>query len=248
MAYLPDDPYLYRQDEPNAAPNRPISQGDVFVDIPLIGAARPNEKQAGSWVATKPRTGPNALGMLVPHPCASRSQTTYRLNPTVSVAPVVRRPEKFEKPWAGHLHLFPLPSLRLGEDYVAKLDEAVPVAREALDGHRIACLNAEGLTALFHRHAMNRIRYPEIPAHFDFEAERLTNETDLWEWWVKVRGTEDGFQQWLDEPFGGQLKEDQEGAPVPGSAEPTGEKRRATLVWNIDDLRAELRAELGEDP
>ena len=69
--------------------------------------------------------------MLITHPCASRSQTTYKLNPVLTVAPVVKSPHGFDEPWTGHLNLFPLPNLLGERDYVAKLDEAGPVPREA---------------------------------------------------------------------------------------------------------------------
>jgi hypothetical protein len=241
---FPDAPYLYREDEPLAGPGRPLSQGDVFADIPLVGPAQPNPKQPGSWVAPKPRTGPKALGLFVTHPCASRSSTTYALAPFVSIAPVVKRPKNWAPPWDGWYEYFPLPKLRDGEDYVAKLGEVCPVPSGALDGRRIACLGGRGLEALFHRLAMNSLRFPETPSHYRMEAARLTNEMRLWEQWTVARNTEAGFQEWLDKPFGGQAHEDADGEPIPGSAKPSGESRRAVLVWNYEELAAELATEL----
>jgi len=100
------------------------------------------------------------------------------------------------------------------------------------------------MRALYHRLAMSSIRYPEIPAYFDFEAQKVTNELDLWERWVEVRETEDGFQEWLSGDFGGQPQEDENGNPIPGSAKPDGRKRREVLVWNKAELEAELEVEL----
>jgi hypothetical protein len=242
----PESPYLYREDAPVAGPNRPISQGDVFVGIPLVGPARPHDRQAGTWVSPKPRTGEKALGMLVTHPCASRSQETFRLNDVVSVAPVVRCPREFGPPWDGFYSMVPLPALRDRQDYVAKLAEACPVHSSALAGSRIACLSLDGLTALFHRLAMNSLRYPEIPAHFEVEAAKLTGETDLWEKWVSVRGTEDGFQDWLNENFGGQPREDAEGRLIGPAASTEAQRRRDVLPWNLAEVEAELDAELGD--
>lgn len=245
MAYLPDDLYCHRLDDPQAGPHRPISQGDVFADIPLTGPAQRDAKQEDTWRAAKPRTGPKSFGMIVTHPCAGRSPSTNRLNPVLSVAPVVRCPSEWGPPWDGHLDLFPLPALRDASDYVAKLNEVGPMPSEAFEGHRIACLTSGGLTALYHRLARNSIRYPEIPAHFGTEAERLTNETDLWERWTEVRETEEGFQDWLSGDFEGQPEEDENGEPVAGTATASGQPRRAVLVWNIDELRRELEDELG---
>lgn len=241
---FPTAPYLYRTDEAHAGPVRPLSQGDVFVDIPLVGAAQRDPRQTGTWRAPKPRTGPKALGLFVTHPCASRSRETYQLAPFVSIAPVVKCPNNWGPPWEGWYEYFPLPRLRDGEDYVAKLGEACPVPSGALAVHRIACLSQEGLETLFHRLAMNSLRFPETPVHYETEAARLTNEINLWERWTAHYGTEEGFQGWLDEPFGGQPREDAEGNQVEGSAQASGESRRTVLVWNYDELSDELDASL----
>ena len=239
---FPEEPYLYRLDEPNAGAARPLSQGDVFLDIPLVGPAQPDPRKSGKWRSPKPRTGLKALGLFVTHPCASRSQETHRLATYVSIAPVVKCPSNWGSPWDGWYEYFPLPGLREGEDFVAKLGEVCPVPSAALEGRRIACLSLEGLEALFHRLAMNALRFPETPVHYKTEAARLTNETNLWERWAERRGTEEGFQAWLDEPFEGQAREDAEGSQIAGSARPTGQSRRSVLVWNYDEVAQELDA------
>lgn len=138
----------------------------------------------------------------------------------------------------------PLPGLRNGEDYVAKLGEVCSVPSEALAGQRIACLSQVGLEALFHRLAMNSLRFPETPTHYKTEAARLTNEINLWERWTAHHGTEEGFQAWLNEPFGGQPHEDADGNVIPGSAQQADEPRRKVLVWNYGELSDELDASL----
>jgi hypothetical protein len=237
-AGYPAEPYKYRNDAPHVAPNRPLSQGDVFRDIPLVGGAVPDARHEGVW---KPKSR-KGLGLFITHPCASRSSTTYRLHEYVSVAPVVKRPRGFEPPWDGYYDLCPLPGLRNGEDYVAKLNEACPVPTAALEGQRIAVLTVEGLVALFHRLAMNSLRFPETPTHYKIEAAKVTHEIDLWERWITKCRTGDGFQEWLNQPFGGQPREDVSGNVIPGSAEPPGEPRRAVLAWNYKELCDELDA------
>ena len=245
---FPDDPYRYRADEPHVGPFRPISQGDVFAGIPLLGPAQPHPTQAGTWTS-KPRTGPNALGMFVTHPCASRHRTTFQLNSVVAIAPVVRCPNNWGPPWVGYHAFCPLPGLRGGEHYVAKLGEVCPVPTAALEGQRIACLTGEALEKFFHRLAMNSLRYPEIPTHFETEALKLMSETDLWEMWVEHRGAgaeqDLAFQTWLSGPFGGQGEEDEHGNQIAGSATPPGEPRRDVLSWNWEEVLAELEQELG---
>ncbi len=243
MAYFPDAPYRYRQDNAHAALARPLSQGDVFINIPLAGPATRHPKHPDQW-EPRGRTGPKAIGIIVTHTCAARNQSTHRLSPVLALAPVVKCPKGFDPPWDGYYELFPLPNLREGADYVAKLNEVCPVPSDALVGRRIASLNEDGLEALFHRLAMNSIRFPEVPAHFGFEAKRLTFEIDLWEAWTDHLDTEDGFQAWLDETFGGQAREDADGKVVEGSALPSGRSRREVLVWNFDEIRDELAATL----
>lgn len=189
----------------------------------------------------KARTGSKALGLFVTHPCASRNQTTHELAPCVSIAPVVKCPHNWGPPWEGYYELVPLPGLRNGENYVAKLGEVCSVRAEALVGHRIASLNQEGLVeALYHRLAMNSLRFPETPVHYKTEAARLASELSLWEHWTTRYGTEDGFQEWLDQPFGGQPHEDSGGNLIAGSERASGEIRRAVITWNYDDLLTEL--------
>jgi hypothetical protein len=237
--FLPPDPYLYRADTPHAGGARPLSQGDVFVNIPLLRAAKPNPRHEGQWVAAV-KSGEQALGMLTTHPCSGRSRTTHRLKEAVSVAPVSRAPSGFGPPWAGFYEYFPLPGLKGGEDYVADLSAVCPVKSEFLVGQRIACLNAEGLAALFHRLSLNSTRLDRIPDHFGSEAERLSYEMALWETWANARGTEDGFHAWLDEEFGGQPLENEQGQQVAGTADPSGVSRREALRWNYEEIEAEL--------
>jgi len=244
---FPAEPYQYRRDDPFAGPDRPVSQGDVFIDIPLVGPALRDPKQAGTWRAPKVKIGPKALGLFITHPCASRSRDTYELTEFVSIARVVKCPDRWGPPWDGYYSYVPLPSLRDGQNYVAKLDEVCSVPTEALVGQRIACLNEHGLEALFHRLAMNALRFPETPTHYKTEAQRLTYEINLWERWAAHYSTEGGFQDWLDEPFEGQPREDADGNVIDGSQQPTGTTRREVLVWNYDELGDELTAKLAKD-
>lgn len=242
---FPDEPYRYLEREPQAGPCRPISQGDVFINIPLAGPAVADTRHEGVWKGTA-KTGPKAIGILVTHPCASRSRRTFQLEEVVALAPIGKCPSRWGPPWTGSYRHFPLPGLRDGADYAADLNAICPVPSAALEGRRIACLSEAGLVALFHRLALNQLRYPEIPTHFQVEAHKLNTEIDLWERWVQVRGTEDGFQEWLNEPFGGQPLEDQSGQWIPGSEQPTGETRRDVLAGYGEALRAELEATLNE--
>lgn len=56
--------------------------------------------------------------------------------------------------------------------------------------------------------------------------------------WVEARETESGFQEWLNEAFGGQPIEDEGGRAIPGSEQPTDQDRRSRLAWNAEELRS----------
>ena len=84
---------------------------------------------------------------------------------------------------------------------------------------------------------MNSLRYPEIPAHFETEALKLTKETDYWQLWIERRGSSQeqdiAFQHWLNGAFGGQPDEDADANMIAGSEVPPGERRRDVLAWNL---------------
>jgi hypothetical protein len=200
--FLPHELFLHRQDVPHVGGARPLSQGDVFLGIPLLRAAKEKERHPGQWTA-QVKGVENALGMLVSHPCSSRSRTTHALKESVSVAPISRCPPGFAVPWTGYYEYFPLPGLREGADYVADLSAICPVRSGFLEAKRIACLTAEGLAALFYRLAVNFTRLDRMPDHYSAEADWLFSEMSLWEIWTVAKGTEVGFQSWLDGEFTG---------------------------------------------
>lgn len=226
-AWMPEVPYLYREEAPPVGGARPFCQGDVFVGLPLVRAAyAPKRKQ---WKA-KVNASEESLAMLVDHPCSSRSHESHALKSELGVARVRRCPEGFGRPWTGYYQLFPLPGL-LGEgDYVADLSAVCPVRCEYLEGHRVACLSVDGLAALLDRLARNatRLEAAQVPGHFRSEAERLSHEFDLWELWSTQLETENGFQDWLDEPW----------------AERDGSSRREALRMDYEEIREELERHL----
>ena len=117
--FLPQAPYLYRGDEPHVGGARPLTQGDIFVDIPLLRAAKPHPRHAGQWVS-QVKAGANSLGMLVSIHLQPVADYTCPQGVCLCRA-VVRCPSGFEPPWDGYYEYFPLPELRGGEDYVADL-------------------------------------------------------------------------------------------------------------------------------
>jgi hypothetical protein len=272
---LPADPYHYLESSPHAGGARPLNQGDVFLDIPLLRAAVPDPRHRGQWKASV-KVGTKALGMLVTHPCSSRARGTGTLKESVSIAPVSRCPKGFEVPWDGFYEYFPLPGLRDGKDYAADLSAVCPVRSEHLRDRRIACLSEEGLAALFHRIALNSSRLDRIPDHFASEAQRLFFEMGLWEQWTTATETEDGFQAWLDEPVqlppiedpedplaatakvaglalpgpvsrreSGSDPEPPSDPPAPGDSPGPVTSRREALRWHHEHIVKEMETNLG---
>lgn len=193
--WFPEQPYLARADDPQVQPDRPVCQGDVFRGLPIVRGVRWAKNR---W-NKKAGEGPEALSILIAHPCSARTNQTNVLKDDISLAPL-RRTKGWGPPWSGNYELFPLPGVYKGEDYVADLSEAFPVIPEYLDGRRIACLNRDGLAALLDRLARNatRLEASDVPGHFASEAERLTMEFDLWEIWVKGTGAEADFKEWME--------------------------------------------------
>lgn len=224
--WFPTKPYLARADQPVVLPGRPIGMGDVFLGHPIVRGAR--EVKPTQW-KTRAAWKDDALSILVAHPCSARSHTTHRLKDGISLAPIVPMPEGFEPPYIGYYELFPLPGLYQGADYVADLSKVFPALPEYLAGKRTACLSTPGLAGLLDRIARNgtRLEPVHVPGHFEAEAERLSMEFDLWEIWVKGRGEEVGFQEWMEEDW-------LEGA-----------SRRQAMRGHFEEMRQVLAAEVG---
>lgn len=198
--WFPSDPYLERRDEPVARPHRPIGMGDVFLGYPVIQGAR--EVKKDQW---RSRTAwkPDALTMMVAHPCSARANETGRLKDDITLAPIVPMPPGFEPPYSGYYELYPLPELYEGRDYVADLSKGFPCKPDFLVDKRIACMNEAALAGLLDRQARNdtRLETHHVPGHFTVEAERLRMEFDLWELWVEGTGDESGLQEWMKEEW-----------------------------------------------
>jgi hypothetical protein len=226
--WFPPDPYLERRDEPVARPNRPIGMGDVFLGHPHVRA--PREVKPGQW-KFRAANKPDALTMMVAHPCSARANTSGRLKDDMGLAPIIPIPVNFESPWTTHYELFPLPALYEGRDYAADLSKAFPCAAESLAGKRITCLSEDALAGLLDRIVRNdaRLEAGEVPGHYTAEAQRLRMEMDLWEIWVVGTGGEDGFQEWMK----GEWME--------------GSTREQSMRGHFEEMGAALAEELGVD-
>lgn len=225
--WFPAQPYLERADQPVVRPERPVCQGDVFLGLPVVRGARWIK---GRW-KKQGSEKPEALSMLVAHPCSARSHSTHRLKDDISLVPIFPMDKNWGPPWSGYYEVFPLPDLYKGQDFMADLSKAYPVIPEYLQDRRIACLSKAGLAALLDRLARNstRLEPADVPDHFASEAERLTMEFDLWETWVKGKGEEGGFQDWMEAEW------------LEGSS------RLQSMRGHFEEIHESLAQELGVD-
>ncbi len=224
--WMPADPYQDRLDTPVAGGLRPINQGDVFAKVPLAFGAKHPPDPGGHKARVK--EGP---ALLTTHPCSARKAGDGKLSDLVTASPV--RPlaavaPGWTEPWDGNYALFPLPALVDGDDYVANLALSAMVRPGFLDEQRIAVLNRDGLAALQHRLNRQASRINEDIGRTRGRVDEYWLEFDLWELWTTHRGTEEGFQTWLDEA---------------STTRPVS-TRRATLKFDADFIRVELEDEL----
>lgn len=219
--WLPEDSiYLELADTPVAQPARPLSQGDVFTEVPIAATGRGSDK-------AKINVGP---ALLLGHPCSIHAGG--RIVPTQLVAAVRPKADaasgnrSLEPPWDTHHYLFPLPGLIDGEDFVADFRRVGTTHFKNLEARRIACLTQDGWAALQRRWAWHTLRADLPLASRSADLAGLWNELRLWEEWNSRGQGYEEFPSWLEQP-------QEAGAYV-------GTKRRDLIDYALDELMTEL--------
>jgi hypothetical protein len=160
-------------------------------------------------------------------------QSVVEVLPKDEVITADMRP--FEPPYNGYLHLFALPQLAHGTDYVANFRRIGTTPTASLDGSRTACLNRAGWTALEQRYINHSTRY-EVPYEKMFAASLATwNELALWEKWIAHGLPEHDFEDWMKQPLGG------EGTYA-------GTIRRAAVAFAVEELEADFPTAVSQPP
>jgi hypothetical protein len=198
MSWLSNDFFIEHQGVVSSKPERPIGQGDVFLDVPVAGRTTAQHGRGGLQVKS-------GEVIVVASSCGMRKQGGV-LNDVVHVAPVSRLGRlapSWSDGWEEWLHVLPLPGLR-SEDEEAL---AGNLARIGLCGSdtllvekRIACVSLNGMRILKARLSGYFTRQLLPPDVFETGAHKEWHELDLWERWTTVTGSSEGFQAWLDEP------------------------------------------------
>jgi hypothetical protein len=220
---LDADPYIELADRPHVRPNRPFWQGDIFDSVPLSLTDKPKAE------GPKPKTRETAA-MLVGNPCSLHAGGG-RLAVMQNVAQVrplkERERDRFAPPWDGFFQLFPLPSFRDGEVWVADFNVLGSVHFKYLEASRIACLSREGWAAMQCRFAYHTLRMRQSVTDRIEDIRALANEADLWEEWNTTGRDPGEFQGWLEEPCGAEAY--------------AGTKRRELLDFAPDMVASEFR-------
>ncbi|MFF4563019.1 hypothetical protein [Streptomyces sp. NPDC001435] len=192
----PEELYLTRGDDCEI--DRPLFQGDIFVDVllPLLPKRPPVAGKVEIDFA-------ESIVMVIPHPC----QCYYgdKLRPYITVAPVtqVLDYENFGTDRTGRKDKFALPDLMMqkGEghrSFVADFGKIVSVPQSYLQlSNRVACLSHMGLGLLAKRFIQFQSRVPSEMAQVMAFTQDQWHESFLMQAWVRRHRSLKGFTEWM---------------------------------------------------
>jgi hypothetical protein len=180
--------------------DRPIFQGDVFVDVPIPEI--PKRPPTGTVVEVK--VVPSIV-MLVPHPCQCYHGDSLR--PYLTLAPVteVRDYSTFGLDHTGAKDKFALLDLPTGsadgaprKSHVANFGRLLSVGKDYIHPRkRVACLSHMGLGLLTKRLLQFQLRAPSELATVMAFTQKQWNEAFVMQAWVRSRGSLKGFTEWM---------------------------------------------------
>ncbi|MEV0093382.1 hypothetical protein [Streptomyces sp. NPDC050738] len=192
----PEELYLSRGDDCEI--DRPLFQGDIFVDVPLPLLPKKPPVQGKVEIDFA-----ESIVMIIPHPC----QCYYgdKLRPFITVAPVtqVLDYENFGEDRTGRKDKFALPDLMMqkGEDhksFVADFGKIQSVPQAYLrTSDRVGCLSHMGLGLLAKRFIQFQSRVPSEMAQVMAFTQDQWHESFLMQRWVRRRGSLKGFTEWI---------------------------------------------------
>ena len=198
----PDD--LYLSAGVAVERDRPIYQGDLFANVPLL--VLPEAPPAPGRVELEVVRSPV---MVVPHPC--QCYQGDRLRSFLTLAPVTVVPDygDFRRDRTGAKDKFALPDLpyrtEVGEwstaTCVADFGRIFSAPSEWLQiPDRVACLSHKGLGLLAKRVLGFQLRYtPDLTTAMGFMAAEW-NEAYLMQVWVRRHGSLAGYSKWMRTP------------------------------------------------
>lgn len=193
----PPQPEVYYLD---ADEYRPVTQGDVFADVPFTKARR------ASKITDDPNTThERRLVAVMGYTCDLYNEQTGVLGKVQVVAPVIEATTAgIPDNWAGAFNFVPLPDL-LGDGKMYAADLRVTSNVDAfylLPKKRVRCLSEIGWAAFRQRIALSSTRTIHHLDDLCSAGEDVWREIHLWERWNRSGGAPAAFQRWLDEPQG----------------------------------------------
>lgn len=201
--WLPDGSiYFAKDDSPHVRPDRPLSIGDVFTDVPV--PLIPKHKATVDEDTL--HKSKQVTVMLLGHPCsiyAGGRVAVSQLVAQVRTKDEATSGRPFEPPWDGHWFCFPLPNFANDQDYVVDFRRIGTTHYKYLQEKRVACLTKEGWAAVFKRFTYHSTR---LELQLDRVVEAVTvywTEFELWEKWNARGLPSEQFQRWLHEGLGG---------------------------------------------
>ncbi|WP_298797107.1 hypothetical protein [Pseudonocardia sp. 73-21] len=198
----PED--LYHARAGDCEIDRPVYQGDVFVDVQL--PVLPKKPITADKIELEVRSN---IVMVIPHPC--QCYFGDKLRPFLTVAPVkpVENYDKFNPDKSGAKDKFALPGLIVpgGEEWteqssVADFSKLISVPSGWLDPTaRIASLSHQGLGLLGKRILGFQLRDKDTTLSSAMALVQAEwNESFLMQAWVRANRSLRGFTDWLREP------------------------------------------------
>jgi hypothetical protein len=191
----PPRPEAYYLD---ADEHRPVTQGDVFADVPFA-----KNRRASKLTDNPNTTHERRLVAIMGYTCDLYSLQTGELGKVQVVAPVIEATAAgIPDDWAGAFNFAPLPDL-LGDGkmYAVDLRAASNIDSFYLvPAKRVRCLSELGWAAFRQRLGLSSTRLINHLDDLRSVAEDVWREVELWERWNRSGRKPAAFQAWLTEP------------------------------------------------
>ncbi|MGH8994410.1 MAG: hypothetical protein ACRDZ7_23115 [Acidimicrobiia bacterium] len=178
--------------------HRPVTQGDVFSDVPFA-----KNKRASKLADDPNATHDRRLVAVLGYTCDLYNEQSGQLGKVQIVAPVIDATKAgIPEDWAGAFSLAPLPDL-LGDGKMYAIDLR---AASNIDSfylvlaNRVRCLSELGWAAFRQRIGLASTR---VVNHLDdllAAGQDTWREIELWEQWNRAGLQPSAFQAWLDQP------------------------------------------------
>lgn len=196
---------LYLQVGSSVELDRPIFQGDVFVNVPMIKQPMSAPKKGTAEHTVRLHTV-----MVVPHPCQCYHGDSLRPFLTVAPAEKVKDFSRFGTDHTRSIDKFPLHDVpirsEVGEalgpqNMVADFGRLQSIPSGWLNiSNRVACLSHRGLGLLGRRVLSFQMRMPITLANAMAFTQTEWEESYIMQAWIRANGSLAGYSDWSSTP------------------------------------------------